>query len=87
MTEFNKTNEVTSIESNYEAVVDDVNYNFNVRKVNGTLENITCNITKSGVYIGGMYQQNGQKSINIHEDENAQTHVAVLEEFLGMSDL
>lgn len=87
MTEFNKTNEVTSIESNYDAVVGDVNYNFNVRKVNGTIESVVCNISKGGMYIGGMYQQNGQKSMNIQQGENAQTHIAVLEEFLAISEL
>lgn len=82
MTEFNKSSESIFVDSLYEANVGNVVYNFSTRKTNGTTDSIQCSIFKDGAHIGGMYQQNGQKSMNIQQGENASTHMLVFEEFL-----
>lgn len=82
-TEFAKTNEISIVETSYEAEKNSVKYNFIVRKQNESIEHVACSVSRDGVYIGAMHVQNGNKNISLPGAEPAIAHVEVLEEFLS----
>jgi hypothetical protein len=59
MTEFNKVKETTSTEIKYEVIIEDLKYDFNVRKINDEIDLISCSILKEEEYVGGMHVQHG----------------------------